>query len=253
MNKKMLIILATLLLAAGMSWSTPTIYTSLGVGTEAQVLGATYATGDGDAYVNGDLEVDGQFYATEIMAKMDTWDNLEIKSTTTLAGAAGITISTGPLNTITTDFAETQFTQTLFPRNVAVSVDKATVNLNITCVITGLDARGNSVTETLTITSSTVVYYGRRAFSKITAMSLDSTSTNASTDLKINVGTGDWIGLLGDIDATTDVYKAVVQTSTTKADETTSVTVDATYDTWTHSDVPDGEDDYYIYYRANAE
>jgi len=186
----------------------------------------------------------------EIEAKCDTWDNLPAKSSCSITGGSNIVITTATCVANKYYLVFTDLTQPAFcARSLRVQLDGATAS-SATIVIEGLDARGNRITETGTIHSE--IFETRYCFSVVYGSTISITVGGDAT-LALSFGNGDYIGLLGDISATSKLYKAVVQTSTTKVDETSSVTADATYDKWTHSDVPDGADDFYIFYRTDSE
>lgn len=216
----------------GIHATTVTIRANLKVSSEVYISGS-----------NG-LKVDNG-----ILAKCDSWDNLPAKSSVCIVS---VTISTNTLDGKTSAYAQGYVTQPAnVPRNIGVMFDNGTdgdLACNIT--ITGKDARGNTISEVIVATTNAMTY-GNYAFSRVTGFTIGAAltgSVGSAETLRFNIGDSDKIGLLGDIRTSDDFYKAVVQTATTCVDETSSVTISATYDTWTHSDVPDAADDYWIFY-----
>jgi hypothetical protein len=198
------------------------------------------------------LTINTRLVATEIMAKCDSWDNILAKSTFSISGIAGIVITTATCVSDKYYIRPADITQVAgVPRNLMFNF--ATAGSTATAITEGLDARGNRISQSHTICGRTLAVAGDYAFSLIYGSTLTITK-GIDASITLFIGDSDKIGLMGDIDATTDVYSVKTRTSTaTWADETSSVTVDATYDTWTHSDVPDAADDYLVFYRANSE
>lgn len=214
-----------------------------------------------DTYLHNSLAYPGINVSsgiTKVHAEIDSWTNLPVKSSISVRS---VLIATNTLVSGASTWAETLHTQMDVPRNIGVSIDEneeglfsSSNSITFTCAITGEDARKNTITET--VTSSATINYSNNAFSKITGTVWTITSpasdlgTNSDlANIRYNIGTGDKIGFMGDIDSTSEFYKCTVA----YVDETGSVTANAQYDTWTHSDVPDGSDDYIIYYILNSE
>lgn len=209
-----------------------------------------------EVYLHSSYEYPGVNVSSPIVkliARTDEHIDLIAKTTTTWLGDGGISVTTHTLLNVTSTFAETVHTQFgAAPRNLIATFDGGAMQSTGTCLVTGLDARGNEITETLVVWDFVNAdNYGVKAFSKITSSvwTLTVSTIGSDTSLFCQLGTGDVIGLRGDIGLTTHFYKGTVDV----VDETGSFTVNAIYDTWTHSDVPDASDDYILYYKCDSE
>jgi len=189
----------------------------------------------------------------KLIARTDEYIDLVAKGSTTITGIAGIAVSTHTLLNVTSTWAQTVHTQIgTAPRNLIATFDAAADASTGTCVVTGLDARGNEISETLVVWERvSTANYGVKAFSIITqtVWTLTLAPSETSATLTCQLGTGDLMGLMGDVMLTTHFYKGTVDAT----DETSSFTINATYDTWTHSDIPDGADDYILFYKCDSE
>jgi len=234
---------------------TPLVDDTGSLGTSTYQWG-TAVLGDvtADTVATGTLDVTGAVSIPEVVAKCDTWDNLLAKSTCYFTGGSNLVITTATCVANKYYYNTGTITQpNQAPRNITIQFDGATGDGSgsyASFTIEGLDGRGNKITESGLANAGQFV----SSYTFLTVYGTTFTITaGIDATLALSYGNGDYVGLLGDISATTKLYKAVVQTNTTKADETSSVTVSAAYDKWTHSDVPDGADDFYIFYRADSE
>ncbi len=136
-------------------------------------------------------------------------------------------VSTTTLLSGTTAFtsALVGFTQPDYPRNIGVGLwyngQSSTSNIRCTFTLSGKDARGEDLYETIA-GSATAVTYGVKAFSSIQSFSL-SGATNTCKDgessttitpgetntMNICLGCGDVMGLSADIQSSSDVYKVI--------------------------------------------
>jgi hypothetical protein len=138
------------------------------------------------------------------------------------------------------------------PRNVSVSVKNVSGGaLDITettCTVTGVDAKGNSITEDITVPATagmangaTVDAYGSKAFAKVTKIKFSAAQANTEH----SVGISDKLGLSNVIYESGDVYK-IKKNNTNVA----VGTVDVTNGTVDCAAITVG-DDFTIYYRSN--
>ena len=158
---------------------------------------------------------------------------MDILAASTNAVHAAIT-GTGAEQEITT-----AITNPDVPRNISIT---NSANSTGDVVITGVDAKGNSVTDTITIVTGGTGY-GVVAFATVSKITIPATVANPDT---ISVGISDKLGLSNIIYATADVYKVKVN----NADDPTIGTVNTTYDTVDCAAINAG-DDITIWYKSN--
>jgi len=126
------------------------------------------------------------------------------------------------------------------PRNASITTtNNASPSGDVT--IEGIDAKGNSITENITIVAGGTAY-GDKAFAKVTKIIIPAGVSASDT---VSVGISDKLGLSNVIYATGDVYKV----KRNNADDTIG-TVDVTNGTVDCAPINDG-DDITIYYRSN--
>ena len=125
------------------------------------------------------------------------------------------------------------------PRNVSI-----TNNANSTgdVKIDGVDAKGKTVSDTITIVTGGIAY-GVVAFATVSKITIPATVANPDT---ISVGISDKLGLSNVIYASGDVYKVKVN----NADDPTIGTVNTTYNTVDCATINAG-DDITIWYKSN--
>jgi len=115
-------------------------------------------------------------------------------------------------------------------------------------VIEGIDARGISISETLTVPNSEISagshsdVYGSKAFATVTKVTYYSES---NSNITVSVGISDKLGLSNPIYSSGDVYK--VKKNNADIDVPT---VDVTNGTVDCATIANG-DDFTIYYRTN--
>lgn len=128
------------------------------------------------------------------------------------------------------------------PRNISIT---NSANSTGDVVITGVDAKGNSVTDTITISTGGTAY-GVVAFSTVSKITIPATVANPDT---IEVGISNKLGLSNIIYATSDVYKI----KKNNADATVATAqVNTTYNTYDMSVIGlSADDDFTIYYKSN--
>ncbi|RLC79067.1 MAG: hypothetical protein DRJ03_24160 [Chloroflexi bacterium] len=155
---------------------------------------------------------------------------------------------------ITPDGAEhTDTTNPDVPRNVMIRINNTDGSNPQTpdggdIVIEGIDARGISISETLTVPNSEIPagghtdVYGDKAFATVTKVTYYSES---NTNITVSVGISDKLGLSNLIYSSGDVYK--VKKNNADIDVPS---VDVTNGTVDCATISDG-DDFTIYYRTN--
>lgn len=134
---------------------------------------------------------------------------------------------------------DTAITNPDVPRNVSIT---NSANSTGDVIITGVDAKGNSVTDTITISTGGTAY-GIVAFSTVSEITIPATVVNPDT---ITVGVSDKLGLSNIIYASGDVYKVKVN----NADDPTIGTVNTTYHTVDCATI-NAADDITIWYKSN--
>jgi len=220
-----------------------------------------------------DIYIDGVAYIDEpaidnVITKIDgeyLYQNLAAKTTYSFL-AAGVAVTTSTLVAMTTGFDWSGFTQVgNVARNLCCYLDidpandetavTSTHTMTLTWTLTGKGMYGQSLSESLQTVGFGKVALSSQAYASITNIfvTLVSAPSDFGNDadldsVKLLVGNGDLIGLSGDIDAAADLFKGTVN----GVDETSDFTANATYDTWTHSDVPDGSDDFVVWFYSNS-
>lgn len=210
--------------------------------------------GAGDLFVQDDLQVVGKVDMRETETKVDIWTDLAAKSTAYYFYHIAVDTATavGGIYYIRGSEFKNQCADS--PRNMQIFVDSDTAAGAapiLSAAIQGRDGRGNIVTETIAAISTTTASVGVRGYWTIYGASITIVAP-ACRILALAIGTGDVISLQGDIDETNDVNVMVKGAVYYKAEDGL-VTVNAANDTWTHSDVPDGADDYVVIYKVNTE
>lgn len=220
----------------------------LSVASQTQEASATKSVGSGNLFVAGSLEVAGGLVnVSEIFFDIPTASSITYIDGNNVIG----TISTTTLVSNGTSFAlaNTDYSNTADPRNVVavVSLDAGTSTTTVvgSLIISGVDARGNSTTETISISTTSAV--GNKAWSSITSMTVSVTSISPtnSANAHISIGTGDKIGLSNDIASASDVIK-VNEGGTA----TTGYTLSTTYNTITFVNAPNSSRDYRVIYKT---
>jgi hypothetical protein len=125
------------------------------------------------------------------------------------------------------------------PRNVSIT---NSANSTGDVIITGVDTKGNSVTDTITIVTGGIAY-GVVAFATVSKIAIPSTVANPDT---IEVGISDTLGLSHVLYASGDVYKVKVN----NADDPTIGPVNTTYGTVDCATI-NAADDITIWYKSN--
>jgi len=155
---------------------------------------------------------------------------------------------------ITPDGADhTDTTNPDVPRNVMIRITNTDSGNPQTpdggdIVIRGIDARGISISETLTVPNTEIAagghtdIYGSKAFATVTKVTYYSES---NTNITVSVGISDKLGLSNPIYSSGDVYK--VKKNNADIDVPS---VDVTNGTVDCTTISDG-DDFTIYYRSN--
>jgi hypothetical protein len=125
------------------------------------------------------------------------------------------------------------------PRNISIT---NSANSTGDVVITGIDAKGNSVTDTIAIVTGGIAY-GVVAFASVSKITIPATVANPDT---ITVGISDKLGLSNILYTSGDVYKVKVN----NADDPTIGTVNTTYGTVNCATI-NAADDLTIWYKSN--
>jgi len=163
---------------------------------------------------------------------VDCFQNLQAASTTYIHAAI---TGTGAEQEVTTGITSPDV-----PRNVSITTtNNASPSGDVT--IEGIDAKGNSIVENITIVPGGTAY-GDKAFAKVTKIILPA---GVSTSDTVSVGISDKLGLSNVIYETGDIYKV----KRNNADDTIG-TVDVTNGTVDCATINAG-DDITIYYRSN--
>jgi len=159
---------------------------------------------------------------------------------------AGIT-GTGAEQEITTNITNPDV-----PRNISVTVtNNGSPSGNVT--ITGVDAKGNSITEDITLVPGGTAY-GDKAFATISKITVPATVNGGGADT-VTVGIGDKLGLSNIIYETSDVYKIKVNNTDKTSEFDMATDVDTTNGTVDMSSLVAGgitaDDDITIWFRSN--
>lgn len=155
-------------------------------------------------------------------------------------------ISTATLVAAATTFtlANAGYTDIIVPRNIVIisSVQVPATYTGI-AVISGTDHRGNAATESVNVSTwtGTSMGTGSVAWSSITSIALTTTETSAAA-LSIQVGSGNKIGLGNVIKSSSAIWKVIEAAALT-----TTYVLDATYNTITFVNAPDGTKDYTVW------
>lgn len=251
--KRFLMTMLTLCVA-GISYAGLTfLENGIGVSTpyEAQQSSTTRIgiPGDRDVVIEGDLQVVEKVDMREIVTMTDNWVNLPAKDTDSVKA---VTLSTPTLASNAKKYTRGDFTlswnSAAVPRDIACrfACEVDSVVFYGTTALEGVNSRGELVSEVVVTTMgaanlSNYAYYG------LYGATLTITYGSQIQYVEYDIGTGDKIGLKGDIDEASDIRVCVNGLM-----EDDAVTVDLTYDTWTHSDVPDAADDYAVTYHINT-
>lgn len=132
----------------------------------------------------------------------------------------------------------TNITNPDVPRNLSVTTHYGFIN---SVTIEGIDAKGNSVSETIRVVPGGTAY-GNIAFATVTKIIIPK---GIDGEDRVSIGISDKLGLSNVIYDTADVYKI-------KLNDTDSIigTVDTLYGTVDCAPINDG-DDFTIYYKSN--
>jgi hypothetical protein len=169
------------------------------------------------------------------------FDN-DIATSTLIAGATLYTLAAG------------DFTNAEHCRNIVVDIDFATGESTATFVgtalISGVNGLGDSVTETLVLSTNSVT--GNVAWSGAVSVLITATTISVTpndSDVNIEMGTGNKLGLANNITASTDLIRIIEGTSWV---DPTTTTVSVTYNTVTPASSP-SDTNYEMRYKARAQ
>jgi hypothetical protein len=200
---------------------------------------------NGDVFVKGILES-----YTGIMQKKDIWLAPEIASATAYK-ILNISSATIMASATTWTLANTDYTNVITPRNLVFVSSCATTNsaqaMSLSALVTGIDARGNSTTETITFSTTTGT--GNIAWSSVTSIKVTATKvgTGADTNISIDVGSGVKIGLSNSCVASGDMLKVLENGAIS-----TTYTLNTTYSTITFASAPNSTQHYQVLYKVRT-
>ena len=171
---------------------------------------------------------------TELATAYDKYSDLfmDVLAASTDAVHAAIT-GNGSEQEITTGITNPDVARNISITNSANSTGDVTIE--------GIDAKGNSVSEAITIVTGGTAY-GNVAFATVTKITIPATVANPDT---ISVGFSDKLGLSNVIYEAGDVYKVKKNNA-----DTSIGTVNTTYGTVDCSTITGG-DDFTIWYKSN--
>jgi hypothetical protein len=178
-------------------------------------------------------------YLAPATASGTAYKVLNISSATIMAAATTWTL------------ASSMYTDIITPRNLVFVSSAATTNtaqvMSLSALVTGVDAKGNSATETITFSTTTGT--GNIAWSTITSVVVSATAvgTGADTNITIDMGSGVKIGLPCDLISSSEVLKV-----TENAALSTTYTLSTTYDTITFAAAPDSTKHYVVWLRPTT-
>ena len=198
---------------------------------------------------SGDFGIQGHMYnVTAVIGKRDHWENLPAKSSTSISGASGITITTATIVGGAFGYLSGNFTQPAAPRSISVYFDDANANLSTaTVILTGRNGHGDVITESITACKDTSTNFTNNAFARLDTLTGVFTSSAPAATVNMKLGNGDKIGFIGKIVAVNDAWKFVE----TYVDQSTSTyTTSATYNTTKPTNAPNGTIDYDFYYMS---
>lgn len=237
--KKIVIALIAPLVFGSIALAEPTRFGSdNGVVIGGQSDQGTVTVGAGQLFVTNPTLNAPVIYLAPATASATAYENATSISTTTLvAGATTLTL------------ANADYTDIITPRNVVAvvsfAVGKATTTVAGTLLVTGKNQRGESATETLTVSTTSAT--GSVAWSTITSLKWTITSITGRVDTDnalLDVGSGTKIGLPANLNASTEVLKVIENGSLT-----TTYTLSTTYDTITFVNAPDGSKNYQVWLK----
>lgn len=246
MYKKILISVIALFSICGYAIAEPTDFPhGVTTGTQSQKSSAGYTIEEGDAYIQDDLYVNGDFQSTDgFMTYRDMFNDLEALSVTKNFNTD---VATTTLVAAATTYTGALITQPTNPMNIVAEVTfadgESTTTVTGTLYIVGVNARGESATETLTI--STTQATGAVAFASITSLTWTITAITGretTTNASLQCGNGTKVGLSNDIQAAGDIIQVIYDDSGTSADDA-SYTLNTTYDTIIFGTTNDGTTD----------
>ena len=172
----------------------------------------------------------------------DTIKGVSVSTAILIAGTTGWQLSNGSLTDI------------IIPRNLTTQIafenGTATAAVTASLAIVGVGAKGQAVTETIAISTTSTT--GNEAYSSITSITMTTTglvSHTDNTEAVISIGIGDKLGLANNIGAVGDVYK-IVEGDVLLVPSSTYI--NATYDTYAPADIPDGTDNFEVWYNARS-
>jgi len=171
----------------------------------------------------------------------DHFQDCQVASTTYVHAAI---TGTGGEQEITTNITNPDV-----PRNISIAAtNNASPSGDVT--IEGIDAKGNSITENITIVAGGTAY-GDKAFATVTKIIIPAGVSSADT---VSVGISDKVGLSHVVYETSDVYKVKRNNADATGDFDMASDVDTTYGTLDLSSLSGGlsaGDDITIWYRSN--
>lgn len=199
------------------------------------------------------LADNGIITSTGIVRHNELFLDLPAKSQSAVLAAAAV--STTTLATGGTTYGPVDFLQPSVPRNIVILATAASLvgqsTIAITgvnhCFVQGINSVGVSTREYVTLVSTTDAAVGRGnvAWAYISSVTITGVTFNGLPEptLKIFIGTSDKIGLVNDLENTSDVYHL-----NEGGNAISSATISAVYNTTTFTTTPNGALDYVVRY-----
>lgn len=185
------------------------------------------------------LSTNGIITSTGVSRHHETFVDLPGGDDDVVLNSNNQVLTLATLVTAGTTYIASDLIQSTVPRNVIIfasvsvsALSQTSATLTATCYIRGLDALGRSTYtyQTVVTTNNAAVGVGNIAWSYISSMTITATSSGTvvidGNKVDIQIGTGEKIGLVNDLDSTTDIYH-VNEAGTV----TTTYTANSTYNT----------------------
>ena len=233
--KKILLLLSALVILPALAHAEPT-YTGgvngLVIGSKNQYLasGASIA-GGGLVVANATQNPPIVFSAPEV-ASNTAYKSLVISTQSFASGTTTFTLAKG------------DFTDIITPRNIVIIASGTTSGtFSSTALVVGKDQHGNSVVESIVVSSYTAtgIGIGVNAWSSITSISFVGSVIN-NQPVTLQVGCGTALGLGIQLAASAEILKVIENKALS-----TTYTVSAVYDTITFAAPPDGSKNYVVW------
>lgn len=201
----------------------------------------------GNLEVGGDVMVGGGISSSGGVLNVKQEFISPVKAST-VAYIGSDTVEPSTSTPIVYSLALSSYTMPATSRNITAVIDGGATSFEGTLTIAGLDARGHSAIEVVNI--STVAASGNVAWSVVDSLTVETSTFAASgTEVDINIGTGDKLGLINDISAVADVFKIVEDGNFVAV---SGDRINVNYGTFTPSSATDGTKNYEVHYKATG-